>query len=315
MNHLEASFTGKNSAWRYLIMLLTIFAAANTIGSLPLIIKVSQVALTDPVAAAEFARSPGNPAILGIDPNTGLMMVLLPFAAGFVAFLLLIKPLHQRTFKMTVNGADSIRWNRFFLGALVWAALSAVYLFIYLKVDPWNFILNDNSEKLAGLILISLLFIPLQSGLEEVVFRGYLMQGFAVVVRKRWFPLLMTSVLFGMLHAFNPEVKEFGFFTMMPQYIVFGLIFGVITIMDDGIEAAAGAHAANNIFLSVMVTQESSALQTASVYEQIEVYPWTDFLNMLLMGALFIMIMKKLLGLDYSVLFAAIEKRSSDQRP
>ena len=53
----------------------------------------------------------------------------------------------------------------------------------------------------------------------------------------------------------------------MPQYIVFGLIFGIITILDDGIEAAMGAHAANNIFLCIMVTNESSALQTPALYD------------------------------------------------
>ena len=87
----------------------------------------------------------------------------------------------------------------------------------------------------------------------------------------------MTSILFGLMHALNPEVKEFGFFTMMPQYILFGLIFGIITILDDGIEAAMGAHAANNIFLSIMVTNSSSALQTPALYEQQNIYPWTEF--------------------------------------
>jgi membrane protease YdiL (CAAX protease family) len=48
------------------------------------------------------------------------------------------------------------------------------------------------------------------------------MQGFAAMVKNRWFPLIMTSILFGLMHSFNPEVKEFGFFTMMPQYIAFG---------------------------------------------------------------------------------------------
>ena len=99
------------------------------------------------------------------------------------------------------------------------------------------------------------------------------MQGFTAVMKNRWFPLVMTSLMFALMHSFNPEVKEFGFFTMMPQYIVFGLIFGVITILDDGIEAAMGAHAANNIFLCIMVTNKSSALQTPALYVQQQYYP------------------------------------------
>jgi len=89
----------------------------------------------------------------------------------------------------------------------------------------------------------------------------------------------------------NPEVSEFGFGTMMPQYILFGLIFGLITILDDGIEAAMGAHTANNIFLCIMVTNESSALQTPALYQQIEINPWADLISMLLMGILVIFIL------------------------
>ena len=114
----------------------------------------------------------------------------------------------------------------------------------------------------------------------------------------------MTSVLFGLMHAFNPEVKEFGFLTMMPQYILFGLIFGVITILDDGIEASMGAHAANNIFLCIMVTNKSSALQTPALYEQHNIYPWTEFAALIVTGIVFIIILKIIFKWnDFSVLF------------
>jgi uncharacterized protein len=42
--------------------------------------------------------------------------------------------------------------------------------------------------------------------------------------------------------------------TMMPQYVFFGIVFAVLTMIDDGIEIAIGAHAANNIFLSVLTS-------------------------------------------------------------
>lgn len=297
-------------------MLFAILAGANTIGSIPLILSLVKKMATDPGAAADFSQNPGNLSLLGIEPNLGLLMMLLPFVAGLTAFILLIKPIHGRTFEMIINGTGKIRWKRFFISALVWFFLSGLYLFIYQKVDPGNFSINNSSKTLILLILISLVFIPFQAALEEVVFRGYLMQGFAVIVRKRWFPLVMTSILFGLLHSFNPEVKDFGFFTMMPHYIIFGFIFGVITILDDGIEAAMGAHAANNIFLCIMVTHESSTLQTASLYEQHNVYPWTEFLGLLLTGILFIFILKILFRWgDFSPLSAKIEAIPVNQIP
>lgn len=133
------------------------------------------------------------------------------------------------------------------------------------------------------------------------------MQGFAAMIRNRWFPIIMTSVLFGLMHSLNPEVKEFGFFTMIPQYIVFGLIFGIITIFDDGIEAAMGAHAANNIFLCIMVTNESSALQTPALYEQFRIHPWSEFVALVISGIVFIIILKSIFKWDkFSLLFQKI---------
>jgi len=80
----------------------------------------------------------------------------------------------------------------------------------------------------------------------------------------------------------------------MPQYIVFGMIFGIITILDDGIEAAMGAHAANNIFLCIMVTNKASALQTPALYEQLNIFPWTELVGLLISGVAFILILKYL---------------------
>jgi uncharacterized protein len=307
MNHLESAFTGKNGFWRYLLMFVVILIVANTIGAIPLLISLFLRSGTDPAVFAKYAANPNNYGIIGLSQNAGFLMMLFPFIAGLTAFILLVKPLNHREFKMTINGTKKIRWKRFFISAAVWMTLSALYLFFYLKLDPSNFTLNNKTDSLIILIIISVLFIPLQSSLEEILFRGYLMQGFAALVKNRWFPLIMTSVLFGLLHGLNPEVKEFGFFTMMPQYIVFGLIFGIITILDDGIEAAMGAHAANNIFLCIMVTNESSALQTPAIYAQNTIHPWTEFTALLVTGIIFIYILKRIFKWDtFSILFKKI---------
>jgi hypothetical protein len=292
MNHLEASFSGKNSLWRYVVMFASVLIISNTIGAIPLLIAYAMKASSDPGVISRIAANPNDLSVLGLEPNLGLFIMLFPFIAGLLTFVLLVKPLNNRTFKITINGTGTLRWDRFSISAIVWLILSAIYFFIYLKTDSSNFTILNTSPTLIILIIISLIFIPFQATFEEILFRGYLMQGFAVLSGNRWIPLLMTSLLFGLMHAFNPEVKEFGFLTMMPQYILFGLVFGIITILDDGIEAAIGAHAANNIFLCVMVTHSSSALQTPAVFEQHSVYPWTEFAALLVTGIIFIVILK-----------------------
>ena len=284
-----------------------VLLASNTIGALPLLIAYAVKAASNPEIIGKIAANPGDIGVLGFNTNVGLLLMLLPSIAGIVAFILLVKPLNGRSFRQTINGTGSIRWKRFFVSALIWAILSGIYLVGYLKIDPSNFTLNNKTITLIYVAIISFLFIPFQAALEEVLFRGYLMQGFAVLIRNRWFPLLMTSVLFGLMHCINPEVKEFGFITMMAQYILFGLVFGITTILDDGIEVAMGAHTANNIFICIFVTNSSSALQASALYEQKNVYPWTEFVGLLISAVIFIIILKMIFKWkDFSRLWGKI---------
>lgn len=288
-------------------MIAAILIASNTIGALPLIIAVGMKTFSNPELASQFAANSNDFSVLGLDPNLFLIFILLPFVAGLAVLVLLAKPLNNRSINMIINGTAKIRWKRFFISAVIWLMLSAIYLLFYQIFSPSNFSLNNTSVSLITLTVISVLLIPFQASFEEVLFRGYLMQGFAAILKNRWFPLVMTSIMFGLMHAFNPEVKEFGFFTMMPHYILFGLIFGVITIMDDGIEAAMGAHTANNIFLCIMLTSKSSALQAPALFEQNTVYPWTEFTGLLFTGFVFIFILSKLLNWkNFSTLFEKI---------
>jgi uncharacterized protein len=309
MNHLESTFSGNNSFWRYLLMIGVVFIVANTIGAVPLLIGILFKSLENPEAFSLFSANPNNYSVLGFQSNALLVLMLFPFIASMAAFILLVKPLHSRTIMTIINGTAKIRWNRFFISLLLWLGLSAIYFLLYLKLDPQNFSLNNKSGSIIIVAVISVLLIPFQAGFEEILFRGYLMQGFTAMLRNRWFPLAMTSVLFGLIHGVNPEVKEYGFLTMMPQYILFGLIFGITTIFDDGVEAAMGAHTANNAFTCIMVTSKSSALQTAALYEQYTIHPWIEFEALVVIGLIFILILKIIFGWkDFTLLFAGVAK-------
>ncbi|MNF95656.1 CAAX amino terminal protease self- immunity [compost metagenome] len=92
------------------------------------------------------------------------------------------------------------------------------------------------------------------------------MQGFANLAKNKWFPLLMTSLIFGSMHVFNPEVAKMGYVIMI-YYIGTGLFLGVITLMDEGIELALGFHAANNLVGAILVTSDWSVFQTYSIFK------------------------------------------------
>jgi len=286
---MTSPFRGKNAFWRYFLGGVAPFLVSNIIGAIPLAIVIISYTLD----GSTLPQKGGMPdfELMGIDLNLGFALMLFPFILAFFTIVWLVKPLHNRSFGTVINGGRKVRWGKMLFSAFVWIAISAAWLFWSVRTDPGNFSLNNTSKTLLILAALSLLLIPFQAAFEEIIFRGYLMQGFAVLTRNRWLPILITSVLFGLMHSLNPEVREYGFLTMIPQYVFFGLVFAVLTMFDDGIELAIGAHAANNAFLSVFVTHKDSALQTPAMYEQMEIYPWKDFIGLVAMSVLFVVIM------------------------
>lgn len=302
MKHLTNSFSGHNHWWRYLVLFILSFFVGSFIGSIPLGLIVVVGALNNGADLASASTNMVDFASLGIDLNLGLALIMLPFIFSLLVLLLLFKPLHQRNYKSLFSGVAKIRWKRFFSAAFIWAILLAIYLVVDYSNNPGNFTLNFEPGAFAVLVIVSLVFIPFQASYEEILFRGYLAQGVARWTRSRIWAILMPAFLFGLVHSFNPEIKEYGFWLAMPQYILFGVIFGLISVLDDGIELAMGAHTANNIFLSLFVTNKASALQTSAYFIQENVDAAKDLLIMAVIGIIFIAIIAKTYKFNFGLL-------------
>jgi membrane protease YdiL (CAAX protease family) len=148
-------------------------------------------------------------------------------------------------------------------------------LFDYYK-SPEDYIVNFQLKPFLILSVVAIIFVPLQTSFEEYLFRGYLMQGIGVILKNKWMPLLLTSVVFGMLHIANPEVDKLGY-TILIYYIATGLFLGILTLMDEGMELSLGFHAANNLFTALLVTADWTAFQTNSILKDISDPKVTSF--------------------------------------
>ena len=289
-------------------MLVVIFLATNVIGAIPFYIAGVIKSASNPDALSQIASSGDLLSSLDLNQNFMFTLMLFPFIVGLATYALLIRPLHHRPFLQTITGASSFRWKHFCISGAIWMIIMGITLFIYIGFDGGNFTVNNASASLITLILLSFLLIPFQAAFEEVIFRGYLMQGFITLIPTRIFALLSTATLFALMHSLNPEVKEFGFFSIMPQYLAFGLIFGLLTIFDNGIESALGAHAANNIFLCIFVTHKSSALQTPALFEQHVYRPGVELAGLAIAGLIFICLLWKIFGWkNFSILSEKIQ--------
>ena len=249
-----------------------------------------------------------NPELLGMPPGLGLLLLLLPFAAGLLAIWIAIRFIHRRAFITVLSSASSFDWRKAGLAAGLWVGISLVFEISLALLDPENYIWTFDPVRFFPTLLVALIFIPLQASMEEVLFRGYLMQWIGKGFKSPWVALLTTSILFGLMHGANPEIDEFGS-ALLLYYIGFGLVMGIATLMDEGLELAIGVHVGNNLYSSLIISFPSSALQTPTIFTLKE-FPLVPMLVVGVIGAtLFMMfVARKYQWTDWRKLIESISE-------
>lgn len=228
------------------------------LGQLPLLFFISETNAVDSPSGL-FSQ---------LDSNLLFFLLLIPSLVGFFGFLWVIRQFHHQTIVSVTTARSSIDMQRVAFGFCFWGGLSVLIFMANLLLFPDNYQLNFKWKPFLIMLVIACTLIPTQSALEEWLFRGYLMQGFATLTKSRWMALVLTSVIFGSLHILNPEVEKLGY-GLMAYYIGTGLFFGIISLMDEGIELAIGFHVANNLITAILVTANWTAFQTESIYKDI----------------------------------------------
>ncbi|MBP94222.1 MAG: CPBP family intramembrane metalloprotease domain-containing protein [Flavobacteriaceae bacterium] len=272
--YIAQAFKGLHEWWRYIIGILAVFMAV-LLGQIPFTIAVFIKAISkgDSILGMNEADL-----MTLLEPNLNLFLMLLSFAAGLVGLFIVAKYLHKQTIVSLTTARKKIDWKRFWFAFILWGFVSTGFIFIDYFLSPEDYVLNFKLVPFIILCLIAIILIPLQTSFEEYLFRGYLMQGMGVITKTKWIPLITTSVVFGLLHIANPEVKQLGYIVMV-YYIGTGLFLGIATLMDEGLELALGFHAANNLFTALLVTADWTALQTHSVFKDISLPGAAGFMD------------------------------------
>ena len=265
MNYIQQVYKGNNQWYHWIFTLILVFFGWQIIGVFPL----TGVAISYSSDMNEFANAAQNNFMtLGIDKNLFLFLIIISFISGLLTLILGVKYIHRRTFKSLVTSRNLIDWKRFWFAFFTWGIIAIILTIVGIFMSPENYIWNFKPIPFFTLLAVSFLFLPFQTTFEELLFRGYLMQGIGTVVKNRWFPLIFTSVCFGLLHGANPEVEKLGAISMV-FYIGTGFFYGIITLMDEGTELALGLHAINNIIAAFFVTTNWTVFQTDALYVDI----------------------------------------------
>ncbi|AUC86534.1 CPBP family intramembrane metalloprotease domain-containing protein [Polaribacter sp. ALD11] len=262
MNYIQQAYKGKNEWYHWVLTIVLVFFGWQVLGVLPLVMAAA--AKSENLAQfTKFAEDSFMTA--GIDKNFFLFLMIFTFFMGLIFLFIGVKYIHKRSITSLVTSRDKVDWKRFFYGFFVWGILAVVMSYASILLAPENFTWNFNATPFFILVAISFLFLPFQTSLEELLFRGYFMQGIGILAKNRWVPLIITSVVFGLLHGANPEVAKLGQITMV-FYIGTGLFYGIVTLMDEGTEIAMGLHAINNITAAFFITTDWTVFQTDALY-------------------------------------------------
>ena len=260
---VEQGIKPENKFWKYIVGSL-ILILASFVGQLPLMIGIFYETLFN-----GKAYPTSNIALMRFfDSNVMLFLMLLSFVFIMLGIIIVVRHLHSQTMLSVTTSRKNMDWSRVGFAFVIWSLFTVVVTLLSYYYSPTDFVLNFKPIPFAILLIIGVVLIPIQTSSEEYIFRGYLMQGFANLARNKWIPLLMTSIIFGGMHIFNPEVSKIGYIILV-YYIGTGLLLGIITLMDEGMELALGFHAANNLVGALLISSDWSAFQTNSIFKDI----------------------------------------------
>lgn len=186
--------------------------------------------------------------------HAGLAM-LIPISLALVALVHRVRP----GFLSSVVGRLRWRWLALSTGvgfAALWLVLGLQNL---TAPGGPSWALTPQAGAL-WFILVMLITTPLQAAAEEYFFRGYLMQSLGAMVRSPWFGILISAAVFTLFHT-STNVA------LVADRFAFGVLAGWLVVRTGGLEAAIGAHVANNVSAFALAALTTSMAEVKAVTE------------------------------------------------
>jgi membrane protease YdiL (CAAX protease family) len=263
--------SGKNSWWRYLLTFLS-FVAAVAIANVLLQWLMPQIKAIVP-QNNEFVKNIFFLVSIGIIFGFALLV----FGFTFVK-------LHQRKFMSLVNTTGSFSWSLYFKGFILYSIIGfLVNLLTEYKLFQ-VFMQNFNFANFVLIFIVGFIFIGIQSFFEEILLRGYILQGLSLKIKKTIILICINGAIFALLHL------GYGLGGFISSF-AFGITFALITIWQNRIEFSAGVHNANNLILGVFFVDLNEELNAKFQWS----INWMDLSLELISFAILLIIVYKFL--------------------
>ncbi|MGB5435199.1 MAG: CPBP family intramembrane glutamic endopeptidase [Maribacter sp.] len=281
---IEQGYQGKIGLWKYWVPIL---------GFSALMIVNYVMTINSPMDVDVMMKQ----VIDKIGLNAFFILAIGPLVAGFFVILGWVYLVHGQSITSLTTSRKKVDWKRIVFAFLLWGGITTLMMLVDIMMSPDDYVFNFKPVPFIILMVMAIVLVPLQTSFEEYMFRGHLMQGLGIMAKNRWVPLVVTSVLFGVMHAANPEVGKIGY-GIMVFYIGTGFFLGILTLMDEGLELALGFHAANNLTAALLVTADWTAFQTNSIYKDVSqpTLGWDIFIPVLIIYPILLLIFSKKYG-------------------
>lgn len=253
---------GRNHWLTYIATLALVISGIIGFGGLPLQIALGLKGLS----SEEIVQMSSKEMDTYFTLNELLIYNIFPFIAGFITLIVAAKYIHHRSPLSYITTRKYFDYKRFIVGFTTWATLAIGLFFLqYTLSDHSNLIWNFDPINFIFLLSICLFLVPVQTGFEELLFRGFLLQFTGQRIRKGIVSVLINGLVFGALHSLNPEVQVLGWQALL-FYAFSGCFAATLTVMDDGVELAWGFHTANNFMGILLVTNNWQVFQTDALF-------------------------------------------------
>ncbi|MBE9080160.1 CPBP family intramembrane metalloprotease [Romeria aff. gracilis LEGE 07310] len=227
---MQLARLGQNRWWRYLLgvpLILAIWYGGSILNGIGLYL----VTELDNNPATRIVAQPF--AIEGVPSYVTFAVLNLGFAFFLLGIFIAVRYLHRRPLRSLITPSQRVSWMRVLQGFTVFMVIQLTNVGLSYLLSPESFTLTYDPQEFFAFLLLALILTPLQTGTEELFFRGYLLQGLGLKL-KTGVAIALTSLIFMAFHLSNPEVltqvSAVGKGSLVAYYFMFGLFLAWLSL-------------------------------------------------------------------------------------
>jgi uncharacterized protein len=214
--------------------------------------------------------------VLGGTTPRGLLIQLSSFAILGLAVVMISRRLHSRGF-VSLIGPPDLALRQLLRVSLILGALVLIVEFLPPDLEMLEQADMRPIAQWLAILPLALVALLIQTGAEELFYRGYIQQQLAARFSQTWVWMVLPSLLFALAH-YSPSSAP----TEAAQYLIWSFLFGLaaadLTARSGTLGPAVAFHLVNNALAFLLYADAGSNDSGLSLF----LFPTDQALDLLL---------------------------------